>query len=144
MARAAFIMDKLMHKIGLPNIGVCLDLGNSIDYGVCPEVFTGAFASITKHVHVKDMVKGDCNVYPGEGWSTAVDGKWLKYCIPGTGIVNMEKIFNMLLVAGYDGYFSLENQNAIYNLKSEFADEDIAIAFKNIERAYNRAKASVR
>ena len=137
-------MSNLIHEIGLPNTGVCLDIGNSYDFDVLPEAFAGAFASITKHVHIKDMIKCDANLCPGEGWSPSVSGTWYKYCVPGTGIVDMEKIFNILLLAGYDGYFSLENQNAIYNLKDEKADADIAESFKNIERAYNRAKASVR
>lgn len=137
-------MGELIHKIGLPNVGVCLDVGNALDNDVLPEAYAGAFAAITKHVHIKDAIRSNADVCPGEGWSASTSGIWYKYCVPGTGVVDLERIFNILLSAGYDGYFSLENQNATYNLTEAQADSDIAVAFKNIERAYNRAKASVR
>lgn len=137
-------MGELIHKIGLPNLGVCLDLGNALDNDVAPEAFAGAFASITKHVHIKDAERSNASTCPGDGWSASVSGIWYKYCVPGTGVVDMEKIFNILLSVGYDGYFSLENQNAIFNLNKEYADKDIEESFKNIEKAYNRAKASLR
>lgn len=137
-------LGELISKIDMPNTGVCLDIGNSLFYDVLPESFAGAFAAITKHVHVKDYVRLTSAAYPGKGWDSTISGNWLKNCIPGTGIVNMEKIFSILLSAGYDGYFSLENQDAIYNLSKESADAEIAEAFNNIQRAYDRAKASLR
>ncbi len=137
-------MGELMHKIGLPNIGVCLDVGNALDNDVLPQAFAGAFASITKHVHIKDAIRSNADLCPGEGWSASASGVWYKYCVPGTGVVDLERIFNILLLAGYDGYFSLENQNAIYNLTNEQADADIAVSFKNIQKAYDRAKASIK
>lgn len=137
-------LSELIHKIGLPNTGVCLDIGNSLDFDVKPEAFAGAFAEITKHVHIKDLVRCDADSCPGSGWSASVSGTWYKNCLPGTGVVDMEKIFNMLLLAGYDGYFSLENQNDVNTLSETEADTDISSSFMNIQKAYNRAKASVR
>ncbi len=137
-------LGELIHKINMPNTGVCLDIGNSLDFDIAPTAFAGAFAAITKHVHIKDLIRSEASSCPGKGWSASASGTWLKNCVPGTGVVDMEKIFNILLLAGYEGYFSLENQNSIYNLSDKEADADIAVSFENIQKAYNRAKALLR
>ena len=52
-------------------------------------------------------------------------------------------ISRALLSAGYDGFYSLENQNAIDNVSTESASEEIRTSMKNAEFLYNRAKASL-
>lgn len=136
-------LGSLMSKIDMPNIGVCLDCGNSLFYDILPENFAGAFASLVKHVHIKDYINNTSTSRPGRGWDSSVSGVWLRNSVIGTGVVNFEKIFSILLSAGYDGFYSLENQNAIDNVSTESASEEIRTSMKNAEFLYNRAKASL-
>ena len=137
-------LGDLISKIDMPNTGVCLDIGNSLFYDVLPEEFAGKFANITKHVHVKDYIVNASATRPGNDWDCNVSGKWLKNCIPGTGVVNMEKIFGILLSAGYDGFFSLENQDCIVGLSDKYVDSEILTSYSNMQKAYDNAKASLR
>ncbi|MBE6651349.1 MAG: sugar phosphate isomerase/epimerase [Ruminococcaceae bacterium] len=137
-------LGELISKIDMPNTGVCLDIGNSLFYEVSPEEFAGVFASIIKHVHVKDYIINEGPACPGKGWDYTISGKWLKNCIPGTGAVNMEKIFGILLSAGYDGFYSLENQDCLVGLTDKYADSEILTSYENMQRAYDNAKASLR
>lgn len=136
-------LGSLIAAIDMPNTGVCLDVGNSFFYDVLPESFAGAFASIIKHVHIKDYIKNDSAIKPGNGWDRTISGSWLRNCVPGTGIVNFEKIFSILLEAGYDGFFSLENQNALDNISNAAAIKEIGVAMNNIERIYNKVLKTV-
>ena len=136
-------LGSLIEKIDMPNTGVCLDCGNSLFYDILPESFAGAFASLVKHVHIKDYIKNTSPFRPGKGWDSSISGVWLRNSIVGTGAVNFEKIFSILLSAGYDGFYSLENQNAIDNISTESATEEIRTSMKNAEFLYNRAKASL-
>lgn len=137
-------LGELIHKIDMYNIGVCLDVGNSLFYDIPAEAFAGQFAPIIKHVHIKDYIKSEAASCPGRDWDRTISGNWLKNCLPGTGIVNLEKIFNILLSAGYDGFYSLENQDSVYNHSQEWADMEIGEAFNNVQHIYDRAAASLR
>lgn len=136
-------MGGLINKIDMSNTGFCLDMGNSLFYDVKPESFAGAFAPIIKHVHVKDYILNTSPDRPSGSWDGTISGNWLKNCIVGTGIVEMQKIFRIILSQGYDGYFSLENQDAVSTLTDEQGDAAIAKSFENIQRAYDRAFESV-
>lgn len=137
-------LGSLISKIDLPNTGVCLDIGNSLFYDISPETFAGAFAPIIKHVHIKDYVVNESAACPGIGWDATISGKWLKNCLPGSGVVNMERIFGILLSEGYDGYYSLENQNCIAGFSDKYADSEIIESYNNMQKAYDNAKASLR
>lgn len=137
-------LGSLISKIDMPNTGVCLDIGNSLFYDVPAEAFAGAFAKLIKHVHVKDYIINESAAYPGKGWDYTISGKWLKNCLPGTGAVNMERIFSILLSEGYDGFFSLENQDYIGGLTDEYKDSEIIDSYNAMQKAYDNAKASLR
>ncbi len=101
-------LDALLSKIGLPNIGVCLDVGNSLFYEIPAEDYAGRFANVIKHVHVKDYIRK--TTYPGRapGWNRSIEGNYLYHCPIGHGVVDFEKIMTILVRAGYNGYYSLE------------------------------------
>lgn len=136
-------LGSLLAKIDMPNTGVCLDCGNSLFYDVLPESFAGAFASLVKHVHIKDYIKNDSLAKPGKGWDRTVSGSYLRNCLVGTGIVNFEKIISILLSAEYDGFYSLENQNCLENMSDESAISEIKGSMDNLEFIYNRAKSAL-
>ena len=100
----------LLSDIDLPNTGVCLDVGNSLFYDIEAETYAGILAPYIKHVHIKDYIRKPIEtVVPNGKWLYSVSGKALRDTIIGHGIVNFERIFSILILAGYDGYFSLEN-----------------------------------
>ena len=67
----------------------------------------------------------------------------MRNCLVGTGVVNFEKILSILLAAGYDGFYSLENQNCLENMSSESAIAEISTSMDNLEFIYNRAKSAL-
>lgn len=101
-------LNSLITGIGLPNVGVCLDVGNSLFYDIPAEEYAGKFAKLIKHVHVKDYIRKA--TYPGRahGWYRSIQGNYLYSCPIGHGVVDFEKIMTILTRNGYDGYYSLE------------------------------------
>lgn len=131
----------LLADIDLPNVGVCLDTGNALYYDVDPETYAGILASYIKHVHVKDLLRKSVETtVPSAMWGFSVGGQALRNTTLGHGVINFEKIFSILILAGYDGYFSLENgapeetlscvRESLENMKTFY------------ERAYNNLKTA--
>ena len=100
-------LDSLIAKVNMPNTGVCLDVGNSLFYDIPAEEYTARFAGIIKNVHIKDYLYK--TTPPGaDKWRRTIHGNYLNDCPIGYGAVNFDRIFSLLVKAGYDGYFSLE------------------------------------
>ena len=115
-------------------IGVVADLGNILFVGEQPEVFVGRFAPWIDHVHVKDyLFQPGCSDRPDAHWLTTRDGDYLRDTIMGHGVINFEKIFRLLLRAGYKGYYSLEYSGP------EDAFKAIQGSADNLRRLYDRA-----
>lgn len=127
-------LDSLITKVGLPNVGVCLDVGNSLFYDIPAEEYAGKFANIIKHVHVKDYIRK--STYPGRahGWSRTITGDYLYHCPIGHGVVDFEKIMTVLLRNGYNGYYSLEGCGM-----SNVA-EGVSLCLDNLQYYFDRAK----
>ncbi|MDW7659084.1 MAG: hypothetical protein SCM11_18095, partial [Bacillota bacterium] len=70
---------------------------------------------------------------PDEHWLTTRDGDYLRDTIVGHGTINFEKIFRILLLAGYQGHYSLEYCGP------EDAIEAIRTSADNLRRLYDRA-----
>ncbi len=129
-------LGSLLHKVGLPNTGVCLDVGNSLFYDIAPETYAGIFGDVIKNVHIKDYLSK--STFPGYGWHRSVGGNYLYDCPVGHGVVDFEKVISILLLNGYNGYFSLES----YGPGSRAAG--VPLCLKNLELYYNRAKETIR
>lgn len=115
-------------------IGVVADLGNSLFVGEQSEVFVGRFAPWIDHVHVKDyLFQPGSSTCPDDHWFTTRDGDYLRDTIMGHGIVSFEKIFRILLRAGYKSYYSLEYSGP------EDAVQAIRTSADNLRRLYARA-----
>ena len=100
-------LDSLITKVNMPNVGVCLDVGNSLFYDIPAEEFTGRFAGMIKNVHIKDYLYKTTPPGPDK-WHRTIHGNYLMDCPVGHGAVNFDRIFSILVKAGYDGYYSLE------------------------------------
>lgn len=72
----------LCEKVGSPQLGVTLDVGNALAVGEHPLSFAERILPILKHVHIKDYA-----VHP------TPSGYRLKRCAIGDGVVNWPEIF---------------------------------------------------
>ena len=134
-------LGELLTDIGLPNVGVCLDVGNSLFYDIEAETYAGILASYIKHVHIKDYIRKPIEtVVPDKNWLYTVSGQALRNTIVGHGVVNFERIFSILILAGYDGYFSLEN-GAVEKTR-DAVQEGLRNMKLFYERAYNNLLAA--
>ncbi len=124
----------ILVDIDLPNVGVCLDVGNSLFFDISPERWAGIFSKYIKHVHIKDYLRKPIETCPLKGWHRTIEGNCLRGTVVGHGVVDFEKVFTTLLANGYDGYFSLEYEGREEVLAS--VKESLA----NTEFFYNRAK----
>lgn len=90
-----------------PDVGLCADLGNSIDVDCDPVDVMKALGGLAKHVHVKDYTITDESLgRRGELQSPA--GKYLNEVLPGEGEVRLGECMQILKAAGYDGPIALE------------------------------------
>lgn len=125
-------LDSLLSKVNMPNTGVCLDVGNSLFYDIPAEEYTGRFAGMIKNVHIKDYLYK--TTPPGaDKWHRTINGNYLMDCPIGHGAVNFEKIFDILVKSGYDGYFSLEGTGHHDRAKG------VKLAFDSMNFFYERA-----
>lgn len=72
----------LCEKVGSPQLGVTLDVGNALAVGEHPLSFAERISPILKHVHIKDYA-----VHP------TPSGYRLKCCAIGDGVVDWPEIF---------------------------------------------------
>ncbi len=127
-------MCELLNEVDLPNTGICLDLGNALFYDLLPETYAGIFISHIKHVHAKDYIQKSVETLATtDGWYPTISGNSLRGTVLGHGVVNFEKIFSVLLMGGYDGYYSLEYDGIEETLKS------VSQSLKNMQIYYDRA-----
>lgn len=93
------------------NIGVCLDLGNILFVNERPETFLTAFKDEICHVHVKDYLRKNSAVSPGEMWLPGKDNQWLCETELGKGVVDIKRCMKLLISNGYAGGYSLETSD---------------------------------
>ncbi len=88
---------------------IVLDTGNILfaDEPIAP--FAGRYANRAAHVHVKDyIVKSGNGQYPGRDWYLSRGGNYIRGTVIGHGVADFVQTFRVLMLAGYDGYYSLE------------------------------------
>ena len=131
-------MCELLHEVNLPNTGICLDVGNALFYDQLPETYAGILSSYIKHVHIKDYLRKPVEMLGNKtGWSSSISGNALRGTIVGHGAVNFEKIFSVLLLGGYDGYYSLEYEGKEETLLG------VSQSLENMKAYYDRASKKI-
>ncbi len=94
-------MRRLLDRAGSANIKVIWDLIHSCEYGEKPEDTLRLLGGDVAHVHVKDGKK-----------TPDPDRIDYEYTRLGEGELPLNRMFRLLCDAGYEGYFSLEWENA--------------------------------
>lgn len=104
-------LSELLCRVDLPNTGICLDTGNALFNELDPIEFVAVLAPFIKHVHVKDYIKKSADKTPPYSpyWYRTSQNNMLRSTIVGHGVIDFEPIFETLILAGYDGYYSIES-----------------------------------
>lgn len=101
-------VEALINKVGNPNFGALVDIGNFLCADEEPMRAVKRMAPYAFHVHAKDFhVKCAC-ADPGEGWFKSRGGTPLRGAIVGHGNVNIKRCIEILKEGGYDGFLSIE------------------------------------
>ncbi len=94
-------MRRLLDRAGCANVKVIWDLIHPCEYGETPEDTLRLLDGYVAHVHVKDGKK-----------TPDADRIDYEYTRLGEGELPLNRMFRLLRDAGYEGYFSLEWENA--------------------------------
>ncbi len=105
--------DEVYRVLNGSAIPLCLDTGHLMIGGTDPLELVEAHAGRIAHAHLKDVdAKLAAQVQAGElTYTDAVAGGM--YTPLGTGDVDIEKVVNRLLDAGFDGWFVLEQDTIL-------------------------------
>lgn len=98
-------LDKMLE--GHSNVGVCLDVGNTLWVDEDCLAITEKYATNVKHLHLKDYILGvDDTPYKTHG------GKTIKEVALGRGIVDISGALQILESSGYTGAISIEDNSS--------------------------------
>jgi sugar phosphate isomerase/epimerase len=106
LAGYSLFFDAMRHEH--ENVGVCLDVGNPLWVDEDCYALAEKYAPYVKHVHLKDYVLGESAT--GSKLCT-LGGTPIREVRLGTGIVDVERVLDILKHSGYDGYLSIEDNS---------------------------------
>lgn len=106
-------VEHLIRRVGHPNYGWLVDIGNFLCADEDPQHAVGIAAPYAVHAHVKDFLfKSGQEEKPGGHWLTTRGGNYLRGTAVGHGVVPVRACLNILRKAGYDGWLSVEFEGA--------------------------------
>jgi len=111
-----------IEQVDSSNMGVNYDPSHLVRMGIDPIRFLREFVSHVFHVHGKDTMIIDENLYQYGNLQEATFGtpykyggmNW-RYTIPGHGVSDWKLILNILVDSGYDGCISIELEDHFYD-----------------------------
>ena len=95
-------IKSIIDAVGSPNLKLTADTGNFNIVGADPYKAVEMLVDDIGHVHFKDMIETE------DGWWTSPDGRKFLGCTVGEGVVELDRIVELLSKRGYNGYISLE------------------------------------
>ena len=116
-------------------MSVCLDVGHWLVGGGDPITAVSTFGDRIAHVHVKDVSEEVLRKMIAGGYSTMEEAVVTdKLFVPaGTGLLNLESLFNALNSVGYSGWLMSEQDSAF-----EPSEEASEVSMKNIKAALSK------
>jgi sugar phosphate isomerase/epimerase len=111
-----------IEQVDSPNMGVNYDPSHLVRMGIDPIRFLREFVSHVFHVHGKDTMIIEENLYQYGNLQEATFGmpyhyggmNW-RYTIPGHGLSDWKTILSILADSGYKGCVSIELEDHFYN-----------------------------
>ncbi len=111
-----------IEQVGSPNMGVNYDPSHLVRMGIDPIRFLKEFVGHVFHVHGKDCMIIDENLYQYGNLQEATfaspfkyGGMNWRYTIPGHGVSDWKIILSILQDGGYDGCVSIELEDHYYD-----------------------------
>ena len=111
-----------IEQVGSPNMGVNYDPSHLVRMGINPIRFLWEFIGNVFHVHGKDCMIIDENLYQYGNLQEATfdtpykyGGMNWRYTIPGHGVSDWKLILNILMDSGYAGCISIELEDHYYD-----------------------------
>jgi sugar phosphate isomerase/epimerase len=111
-----------IEQVDSPNMGVTYDPSHLVRMGIDPLRFLREFVNHVFHVHGKDTMLIEENLYhygnlqdPTFGTPYNNGGMNWRYTIPGHGLSDWKTILNILADSGYKGCVSIELEDHFYN-----------------------------
>ena len=101
-------VERLFNAVAHPNYGLLVDIGNFACVDEDNALAVSRVAPYAVHVHAKDFHIYDYERGPIAGASKTRGGRWLVGCAVGDGDVPVRRCIDILRLAGYQGYFSVE------------------------------------
>jgi sugar phosphate isomerase/epimerase len=102
-------MIYLLEKVGHPNYGALIDMGNFLCADEDPISAVSQLAPYAFHAHAKDFLWKDGRLpFPGESWFSTRGGHHLRGTVVGHGIVPVAQCIQILKNNHYKGSLSLE------------------------------------
>lgn len=99
----------LVERVGHPNFGWLVDIGNFLCADECPVDAVNTAAPYAVHVHAKDFhLKDKGAVMPNQGWFKSRGENLLRGAIVGHGVIDVAECIKILKRAGYDQWISIE------------------------------------
>jgi len=131
---------ELFRQVDSPAMGLNYDPSHLIRMGIDPLRFLGEFAGRVGHVHGKDteilserQYELGCEQPATFAEGIGFGGTHWRYCIPGHGQMRWSRAFEMLAAAGYDGFVSIELEDANFNGSEDGEKQGLLLARRYLE-----------
>ena len=135
----------MFEEIPSPALGICYDPSHYARLQVDYLRLLAEFGSRVNHVHLKDTEVLEEGLYEygilgktlGPPTHSHSQGFW-RYCIPGKGLVDWDKVINRLRDIGYGGALSFELEDNYYRETTEDQKRGIRVAKKFMDGVLDR------
>lgn len=131
---------ELFRRVPSPAMGLNYDPSHLIRMGIDPLRFLAEFAPRVGHVHGKDTEllaerQFDLGTEQPATFAKGIafGGTHWRYTIPGHGQMRWGKAFEMLAAAGYDGFVSIELEDANFNGSEEGEKQGLLLGRRFLE-----------
>lgn len=102
-------VEALVNKVGHPNFGVLIDIGNFCCVDEPSQQAVGVLAPYAFYVHAKDFhIKSGSGPYPGPTFFRSRSGNYLRGAVLGHGNIEVCQCLSVLKHSGYDGDVGIE------------------------------------
>ena len=130
IAISPVIWRELFEKLKSDAVGLCYDPSHLVWQMIEPYSPITEFASKIFHVHAKDA-RMDNLILEKTGILT--DFSWWRYCIPGEGSLDWDRILQKLQEINYQGFISVEHEDKNYEGSVEKVQQGIWQAKEHLQ-----------
>lgn len=131
IAISPYLWTKIFERLDSKNIGLAYDPSHLVWQSIDPYDPISQFKEKIIHFHAKDTII-DQAILKRTGILSNFD--WWRYCIPGTGLLDWQRLIHELKKIGYNGTISIEHEDMQYENSLEKVEEGIIKAKNHIKK----------